>query len=371
MPCGDPHLIQPTPSGLASVPERATTALIRRQTLATVFSVTVALGCALLSSGAQAGLFGWGNAPSTPNRAGLTLATWNLEWLMTPQVRDELGARCTAQQPASNQRALPCTPGKAQPPVRVSADYDALARHADRLRASEGVDLIGLQEVDGPDAARLVFKQGWKLDCFVQRAHPQKVGFAVRESLPYRCNGDLQARDIDGGTRAGADITLYPGTPREVRVLAVHLKSGCFDGKLDRSFSPCQRLRQQVPVIEAWIDQRVREGTAFAVLGDFNRHLDKDARYPAGPDEAAPFNLIQAWSDNNPPGAELLRATEGAPVVRCDASDRHNQYIDDILIDKRLADRQKNRRFARLPYDPADQGRMLSDHCPLIWALQP
>jgi len=335
--------------------------------------VAQALLASLLLAGASAhaGLFGFGSKDAGGARAGLTLATWNMDWLMTPAAHDELAARCVRQQPASSERALPCTPGRAPPPSRSPADYEALSRTAAQLRDAQKADLVGLQEVDGADAARLVFKQGWKLDCFVQRAHPQKVGFAIREGLPYRCNGDLRALDVDGSTRAGADITLWPGTTREVRVLAVHLKSGCFDGKLDRRFAPCERLRQQVPVIEQWVDQRVREGTAFALLGDFNRHLDKDARYPAGPDEAAPINLMQAWSDDSPPGAILLRATEGAPAVPCDADDRHTQYIDDILISQSLANRQKNRRFARLPYDPADRGRVLSDHCPLIWSLQP
>lgn len=311
----------------------------------------------------------------TPERAtagqGLTLATWNLEWLMTPPERERLGASCMAQQPRSDQRALPCTPGRTPPPTRTRADFDALARSAQALRSTLDTDVVALQEVDGPEAAAQVFRQGWQLDCFVRRQHPQKVGFAIREGIPYRCNGDLAALDIDGGTRAGADVTLWPGTRQEVRLLAVHLKSGCFTGKLDRSFEPCARLRQQVPVVEAWIDQRVREGVAFAVLGDFNRHLDKDARYPAGPDEAAPFNLIQAWSDHTPPGAELLRATEGERYVGCDAEDRHKQYIDDILIDRKLADRNKNRRFARLPFDAGDQGRTLSDHCPVVWSLRP
>lgn len=311
--------------------------------------------------------------PAGPAHAatGLTLATWNVEWLMTPQTRDTLGATCVPQQPRSDQRALPCPPGRPQPPTRNAADFEALARSAQALRQREGVDVVALQEVDGPEAARQVFRQGWQLDCFVRRAHPQKVGFAIRDGIPYRCNGDLQALDVDGGTRAGADVTLWPGTRQEVRLLAVHLKSGCFDGKLDRRFEPCARLRQQAPVVEAWIDQRVREGVAFAVLGDFNRHLDRDARYPAGPDEAAPFNLMQAWSDNDPPGAELLRATEGQPYLRCDADDHHSRYIDDILIDRKLAARNGNRRFARLSYEAADQGRTLSDHCPVIWSLMP
>lgn len=330
-----------------------------------------ALVSAFVSPAAHAApWFGWGQSASS-TRPGLSLATWNVEWLMTPRARDELGARCVRQQPASHERALPCTPGRTPPPSRTQADHDALARHAEQLRDAQQVDVVALQEVDGAEAARLVFRQGWKLDCFVNRAHPQKVGFAIREGLPYRCNGELSALDVDGSTRTGADITLYPDTPRAVRLLSVHLKSGCFDGRMDRRFSPCERLRQQAPVVEAWIDQRVREGMAFAVLGDFNRHLDKDARYPAGPDEAAPVNLVQAWSDNSPPGAMLQRATQDQAYVPCDASDRHKQYIDDILIDTKLAARHPNRRFSRLPFAPQDQGRQLSDHCPLVWALNP
>ncbi|MDO9237221.1 MAG: endonuclease/exonuclease/phosphatase family protein [Aquabacterium sp.] len=306
--------------------------------------------------------------PAKPSH-GLTLATWNMDWLMTPQAHDELTAHCVKRQPASNVRALPCTPGRTPPPARDQGDYDALSHSAVQLRDELGADVVALQEVDGPQAAGMVFRKGWKLDCFVSRAHPQKVGFAIREGIAYRCNGDMLALDVDGSSRAGADITLYPDSPRALRLLNVHLKSGCFNGRMDRQFNPCERLRQQAPLVEAWIDQRVREGSAFAVLGDFNRQLDKDERYPAGPDESAPINLMQAWSDNSPPGAVLLRAAQGQPYTACDADDHHKAYIDDILIDQKLASRHKNRRFVRLPFAPADRGRQLSDHCPLVWSL--
>jgi endonuclease/exonuclease/phosphatase family metal-dependent hydrolase len=337
--------------------------------------VAVLATAALVPSQAHAGLVDKAMAlvsgKSEGGKAGLTLATWNMEWLMTPATYASLAPTCTRQQPASNERAFPCTPGHTPPPQRTAADFEAMGHTATALLKVQQADLIGLQEADGPEAAKLVFRQGYQLDCFVKRAHPQKVGFAIREGIPYRCNGDLRDLDIDGSTRAGADISLWPGTSHEVRVLAVHLKSGCFAGKLDRSFQPCQRLRRQVPVVEAWIDQRIRDGVALAVLGDFNRHLDKDARYPAGPDEEQPFNLWQAWSDQNPPGADLMRATEGQPYLRCNDSERHSQYIDDIVIDRRLGTRFPTRRFARQPDEAADQGRQLSDHCPVVWALKP
>lgn len=321
---------------------------------------------------AQAGWFDGGRKTTTA--AGLSLATWNLEWLMTPQTQAELSARCQRQQPRSHERALPCSPGRTPPPARTQADLDALARTAQALHTTRRVDVVALQEVDGPEAARQVFRQGWKLDCFERRAHPQKVGFAIRAGVPYRCNGDLDALDVDGGSRAGADLTLYPGTAHEVRLLNVHLKSGCFRGDLDRAFSPCRGLQRQAPVVEAWIDQRVREGVAFAILGDFNRHLDQDERRSAGPDESAPLNLLPAWSDDQPRGAVLHRATAGQPYLPCDADDRHSRYIDDILLSDSLKARQDNRRatlrLTRLPYEPQDHGRQLSDHCPLIWSAE-
>lgn len=308
-------------------------------------------------------------AEHAASTAHLGLATWNLEWLMTPAEHQRLASRCTDRQPASDERALPCTPGRKPPPQRHQADLDALASTAQALRDAHRVTVVALQETDGPQAAAQVFRQGWRLDCFTDRAHPQKVGFAIRDGVPYRCNGDLTALDIDGHTRAGADLTLWPGTAQAVRVLNVHLKSGCFTGRLDRTIGPCASLREQVPVVESWIDDRVREGAAFVVMGDFNRHLATDARFPAGSDEDAPLNVMQAWSDDQPRGAVLRRATEDQPYMPCHPGERHRQYIDDILIDQRLAQRYMQRHFSRITFEDQPPGRVLSDHCPVVWSL--
>ncbi len=324
--------------------------------LAAIFTLTAFTAFGL-------GLAACAQAASRGNN--LTLLTWNMEWLITPEADRAMRPLCQRQQPASNEHALPCTPGRAPPPQRQSADFDAMAKVANSLLREHQVDVVALQEVDGAAAAKTVFRQGWSLDCFVKRAHPQKVGFAIREGIPYRCNGELIALDRDATSRAGADISLWPGTPQEVRLLAVHLKSGCFDGKLDRHFAPCAQLRSQVPVLEQWVDARVREGTAFAVMGDFNRHLDKDSQYPAGPDESAPFNLMAALSDNQPPGAVLVRAAENAAYKACNAQDTHSRYIDDVLLSQRLVNQARNKQFVRIAYPPEDSGRLMSDHCPL------
>ena len=152
-------------------------------------------------------------AEQAPSTGQLGLATWNLEWLMTPAEHHRLASRCTARQPGSDERALPCTPGRPPPPRRSQADLDALSLTAQALHNEHQVDVVALQETDGPEAASQVFRQGWRLDCFVDRAHPQKVGFAIRDGVPYRCNGDLGALDIDGHTRAPwlLEVNTSPG----------------------------------------------------------------------------------------------------------------------------------------------------------------
>ncbi|WP_338760364.1 HAD family acid phosphatase [Massilia sp. METH4] len=299
----------------------------------------------------------------------LALGTWNMEWLMTTGTHDALLARCTPGFPPSHVRAIPCNKDRPPLPRRVAADFDALADVARRLPA----DVVALQEVDGPEAAATVFREGWQLACFISRPNPQKVGFAVRTGIPYACNPELKELDIDGATRAGADITLYPGTPHAVRLLAVHLKSGCFAGSLAEApaFPPCAGLRKQVPVLERWIDARAAENVRFAVLGDFNRRLELDAVMDAGNDEARPDAVFNALSDGRPKGAVLLRATAGQAHVRCSPLDRHAPAaIDNILVSRSLAALGRLT-YARIPYDGATAARhKFPDHCPAVLTIQ-
>lgn len=308
------------------------------------------------------------DSAALPAAERLALATWNLEWLMTPATHDELAARCTPGSPPSHVRAIPCGGNGPPIPRRTAADFDALAGVAQRIPA----DVVALQEVDGPEAAAAVFRDGWQLACFTSRAHPQKVGFAVRAGIAFACNPELAELDVDGAARSGADITLYPGTARAVRLLAVHLKSGCFAGSLADapSATPCGVLRRQVPVLERWIDARAAERARFAVLGDFNRRLELDAVLPAGPDEARPEALFQAVSDGEPAGAVLLRATAGQAHVRCSPLDRHPPAaIDNILVSRSLA-ALGHLAYARITFDHATAARhRLSDHCPAVLTI--
>lgn len=286
----------------------------------------------------------------------LRLATWNMEWLMQAAVRDQLMSNCAERQPPSAVRALPC-PRDSYPPVARYSDADlaVIATYAARARA----DIVALQEVDGPEAAAGVFP-GYELVCFVDRAHPQKVGFAIRAGIPFRCNGDLSALDDDGASRAGADITLWPDTPHAVRLLSVHLKSGCFDRPLsDRENPVCARLQTQVPVLASWVAERHASGEAYAIMGDFNRRLEVDAGLPAS--ESMWAGLVAA--------APLVRVTKDEEYRPCRAGERYTAFIDNILLGGSLAELRRD--FVHVGMTDAPVDAVLSDHCLVgvdLWA---
>lgn len=282
------------------------------------------------------------------NMQRLRLATWNMEWLMLPEVRDDLLARCVEGQPPSNVRALPC-PRDPYPPVarHDASDTALMAQYAARA----GADVVAVQEVDGPKAAQAVFP-GYTLACFVDRAHPQKTGFAIRTGIPFRCNGDLTALDDDGASRAGADITLWPDTPHAVRLLSVHLKSGCFDRPLsDRQNVVCARLQNQVPVLVKWIADRDAAGEAFAIMGDFNRRLEIDAALPASDSLWAALAAA----------APVARISEGEAYRLCRAGERYSAFIDNIVLGGALRDMRRDLVHVTMTDAPADA--VLSDHC--------
>ena len=80
----------------------------------------------------------------------LTLATWNLEWMMTPAVFDALVPSCFGRdtRPGGSERAIPCD---IVPKGRWSeADLARLRSFAGTLPA----DVIALQEIDGEEVAR-------------------------------------------------------------------------------------------------------------------------------------------------------------------------------------------------------------------------
>lgn len=259
-------------------------------------------------------------AAATNTGKPLRLVSWNMEWLNADE--------------------------GAGPTKRKARDYKRLAEYVKRLDAQ----LFAVQEVDGIAAAQKVFDPQ-RYDFFMaNQALLQRVGFVVAKGIAVTHHRDLETLDV-GGVRAGVDITITVAG-QHIRLLAVHLKSGCFDGPLDRT-AACQKLAKQIPPLEAWIDTRQREGTSFAVVGDFNRHFFK-------------VTSDVVWSDlddGDPQDLMLWSPTEGK-TSHC----RHSKFphfVDHLVLSAPLKTMVAPHTFKEHVFDPSDSSFTLSDHCPI------
>jgi endonuclease/exonuclease/phosphatase family metal-dependent hydrolase len=293
-------------------------------------------------------------AGASPAPATLKVATWNMEWFVAPATFNELKVACTRDDRAHrwNPRSIPCD--VAATLERSATDLAGMARVAAMLNA----DVVAIEEVDGPAAAGLVF-HGYQF-CFTGGREVQNTGFAIRRGLPYRCGPDLMELSLGDELRRGATLVLYPGSARELHLLAVHLKSGCPRGSLESRARACTRLARQAPALRAWVAAERRAGQRYAVLGDFNRDLLHEhgdglwARIGADVDDARLVNTAAASAFHN-----------------CYAGQTHTGYIDYVLLGETLAPALVPGSFERLTYVPTDAWRLkLSDHCPVAVRLR-
>jgi len=292
----------------------------------------------------------------------LRVGTWNLEWMMTPETFDALARHCSGagRRMAGSERSIPCD--------RVAAggwsegDLTRLREFA----ADAGLDVIALQEIDGLDVARRIFPQ--HEFCFTRRHHVQNVGFAVRRGIPHRCNRDYRALGLPGDeVRRGADLTLYPGTERAIRLLAVHLKSACHTDLLSAPRDDCRLLQQQVPILEDWIDRQARADDAFGMIGDFNRRLDRESKVARD----AQGRIVAMWpelNDGDPPGAELINPGVAHAAIACGNRYGPRQPIDFFVLGRKLAQALAPDSYHVWQY-PA--GPRWPDHCLLTIELEP
>ena len=301
---------------------------------------------------------GEANAKSDTSGTTLRMATWNLEWLIAPREFRELTATCLPRNasPGNRARYIPCN--VADELQRSEADFRALRKVATELDA----DVIALQEVDGPLAARKVFPK--HEFCFTKRPGVQNNGFAIRKGIPFRCAPDVESLSLGGRVRSGSHLVLYPDDRREIHLLSVHLKAGCPRRPLDDPRRDCATLAKQVPLLEAWIDEQAAAGRKFAILGDFNH--DFSTRGPARTDDGTLRNFWAEIDDGEPAGARLVNVSSGERFVNCSAGQNYGSYIDHVVLGETLAALRVPGSFIRTTFDEGDAlKRKLSDHCPV------
>lgn len=293
----------------------------------------------------------------------IKLATWNLEWLMTPETFGALRDHCSDNDAERRRlyRQLPCD--VARNLERSAGDYGALRRYARQLDA----DVVAIEEVDGPDAARQIFQE--HDFCFTGSKALQNNGFAIRRGIPFRCAGDLSGLSMGDTVRRGAVVVLYPGTAREIHLLGVHLKSGCARQPLESALQACQLLVRQLPVLKAWIESQARAGHRFGVLGDFNRDLLAEQRPTPG---AKHTTVLAHLNDGAPPHSTLSSVAGREDFRNCARGQRHSGFIDYILLDQALLARRVPQSVERLVWSAADAARrLMSDHCPVAVRIIP
>jgi endonuclease/exonuclease/phosphatase family metal-dependent hydrolase len=274
-------------------------------------------------------------SPNTGPTSGptLKLASWNMEHL-------------------AERNGSGCRP-------RTDADYAAMRAYVDGLDA----DVIAFQEVETKAAAERVFdpavysviiegRVGTDRGGFCRgneglTINAQRTGFAIRKGVPFDRQPDFTAVQVGNpDLRSGVDLIVRPRGGDPIRVLSVHLKSGCSSGASNEA---CPTLFQQVPVMEQWIDQRAADGVRFAVLGDFNRRL------------AMPSDEVWAdWDDASPANADLALASSDQSA-RCNP--RYRDFIDFIVLDRRAT--AGLRGFEEATFE----GEGLSDHCAVAASL--
>ncbi len=276
-----------------------------------------------------------GKAPRTV----LTIATWNLQWLIDgPTARD---ARIACRQMQVS--ALPCD--VARELSRDSADLARLASYVRKLDA----DVIAFQEVENARIASRVFR-GYRI-CINAGPGLQHVGFALKPELAQDCGQPLTTLTAGGRGREGRALVIWPRGLPPITLLTVHLKSGCAREPLDATSAACELLAAQSHALGQWIIERAAGSTPFIVLGDFNR-----GGLPAGED---PF-----W--------ELLRPTtfhaaaDSLRYANCSWGAPYHEFIDHILVSRNLSSRLATPSFGQQTYRARDAARyLLSDHCPI------
>ncbi|XCN71713.1 MAG: endonuclease/exonuclease/phosphatase family protein [Candidatus Electrothrix aestuarii] len=272
----------------------------------------------------------------------IRLASWNMRWV----------------------NSIEFAPGDSGEAERTVKDYNAMREYAKKLQG----DVVALQEVGDAEAAYHVFSQGEYTVLLSGRDDPQQTGFALRKGIPFVDNGAYKELG-EGDTRYGTDITIFPNSDNALRLLSVHLKSGCFSNRHDeQGTEACSKFQRNMEVLEQWIDARAKEKIPFVVMGDWNRRLLE--------------NGDSAWAaidDKEPKGLQLVNSNQGAMQSVClvktwnkdtetwnDSLKNYPAPIDHIILDGRAASFLSENGFEVVTFTEEDSlAYNLSDHCPI------
>lgn len=249
--------------------------------------------------------------------------------------------------------------------ARSDQDYEKLRNFA----ATMDADIVALQEVESVKAVARVFPENdWEIvlsdrpssgsyECrgTGRPSTQQRVAFAIKKGIEFEKIDSFKELALNNpGLRYGLVIRLT-GTPEPIEVMNVHMKSGCFVNDYSTSDrDACETFEQQVPVLDKWVESKVKEKKAFVILGDFNHRI------------TTPENRF--WKDLEDMDGNPISIKNSMENVR-GCHPRYPEPIDHILVGSTASKYYYNGSenvfyFGKTP-DTMTEDDMLSDHCPI------
>ena len=165
------------------------------------------------------------------------IASWNVEYLMTPATHLALRSNCAENggMVGGDDRTLPC----------------AITQHAPRT--------AGRLRQRCATTPRSCAPTSWRCRKSMGRTPPRRCFRATTSAsarartrrrtasrsaagLPHRCEPEYEPLSLDNAVRRGVVVTFFPGTANEFRLMSVHLKSGCPAGPLTARGRNCELL---------------------------------------------------------------------------------------------------------------------------------
>ena len=299
----------------------------------------------------------------------LTFATWNLEWQRSAPLNQHQFEECTQIKTADREQLEETHPyrWKCKSPAQI-ADMKAVA-------AKLNADVIAVQEVESPEALQQIWPKD-KYDFYLNMQSPwiQRTGFVVRKSsgLEIGMLGDIRplGEAFKSHARHGAElpVTIKGMT---LKLLSVHLKSGCPDHALNSGYTTerdkangvitCDVLRRQAPALEAWLDSAIQSGASAMIIGDFNRRFDAAVEHETAPE----VSLFAELSDSEPSAAKLFRPTEGYKALPECRGGGSRWLIDHALMTRELREHYVTGSLSELSVPMKG-----SDHCPVVFRMK-
>lgn len=216
---------------------------------------------------------------------------------------------------------------------REDSDYETITEHLNRINP----DVVAFQEVESEVAASRIFDpKQWNIvfskrpntgpirECWQEEGKYLRhlgTGFALRKGIEYERNPDFEVLGLeDNFQRWGTDITLTSNTKEALRLLSIHLRSGCWGPPQDeQQADACPQLHQQSNLLADWVRARSEEDIPYAILGDFNRRLALKDDW--------------MWTDLNAGRKTTLLLLDQDTKAKCDP--RYKDFIDHIVLDHR------------------------------------